>query len=171
MAPQTDPQILRICQRWCSPGAIAKRTVAHELEARGKRDVDGSQNVLPDGMVRHIHAVGHQVFDASGEPSNSPVRHVDVTPKRKRAEEERERLRQLEADLAHMDRVSMMGELTASLSHEIKQPIAAAITNANTSLRWLRRDPPNVEAREAALRVVKRRQPCRGDHRSHKVLL
>ena len=75
---------------------------------------------------------------------------------RKRAEEEHERLRQLEANLAHTNRVSMLGELAASLSHEIKQPIAAAITNANTSLRWLKREPPNVDqAREAMLRVVK----------------
>jgi len=75
---------------------------------------------------------------------------------RKQAEKEHERLRQLEADLAHTNRVSMLGELAASLSHELKQPISAAITNANTSLRWLKRDPPNVEqAREATSRVVK----------------
>jgi PAS domain S-box-containing protein len=110
--------------------------------------------VLPDGRVRHIHAVGHQVFDASGEPVEFVGTHVDVT-ERKRAEEERERLRQLEADLAHMNRVSMLGELAASLSHELKQPIAAALTNANTSLRWMKRDPPDVEkAREATLRIV-----------------
>jgi PAS domain S-box-containing protein len=79
----------------------------------------------------------------------------DITD-RKRAEAERERLRQLEADLAHMNRVSMMGELAASLAHEIKQPIAAAVTNANTGLRWLARDEPNLEeAREAIMRIVK----------------
>src|SRR5215469_5449568 len=49
-----------------------------------------------------------------------------------------------------------MGELTASLAHEINQPIAAAITNSNTCLRWLKRDPPDVEeAREAVSRIVK----------------
>jgi C4-dicarboxylate-specific signal transduction histidine kinase len=53
---------------------------------------------------------------------------------RKRAEEERERLR---ADLAHVNRVSMLGELAASVSHELKQPIAAAMTNAKTCMRWL----------------------------------
>jgi PAS domain S-box-containing protein len=75
---------------------------------------------------------------------------------RKKAEQERERLRRLQADLAHVNRVSMMGELTASLSHELKQPIAAAITNANTCLRWLKRDQPDVEeAREATMRIVK----------------
>jgi PAS domain S-box-containing protein len=78
----------------------------------------------------------------------------DIT-ERKRAEAERDKLRQMEADLAHINRVSMMGELAASLAHEIKQPIAAAATNAKTSLRWLRREPPEVEeARETLSRIV-----------------
>ena len=78
----------------------------------------------------------------------------DIT-ERKRAEEERERLRQAQAALERVARLSTMGELTASLAHEINQPIAAAITNSNTCLRWLRRDPPDVEeAREAAARSV-----------------
>src|SRR5258707_640211 len=76
---------------------------------------------------------------------------VDLT-KRKQAEEA---LRQAQADLAHVSRVTTMGELTASLAHEVNQPIAAAVTNANTSLRWLAANPPNVEeARAAATRIV-----------------
>jgi PAS domain S-box-containing protein len=75
---------------------------------------------------------------------------------RKCSEQERERSRQLQADLAHVNRVSMLGELAASLSHELKQPIAAAITNANTCLRWLKRDKPDLEeACEATMRIVK----------------
>jgi PAS domain S-box-containing protein len=75
---------------------------------------------------------------------------------RKRAEQEREKVRQLQADLAHENRISMMGELTASLSHELRQPITAAITNAATCLRWLTRDRPNVEeARKATQRIMK----------------
>jgi PAS domain S-box-containing protein len=72
---------------------------------------------------------------------------------RKRAEQERETLR---TDLAHMNRVSMMGELTASLAHEIKQPIAAAITSANSCMEWLAHEPPNLDrARAAAARIDK----------------
>jgi len=71
----------------------------------------------------------------------------------KRAEEA---LRQAQADLARVNRVTTMGELTASLAHEVNQPIAAAGTDANTCLRWLKRDQPDLEeAREAASRVVK----------------
>ncbi len=79
-----------------------------------------------------------------------------IAIERKLAREERERLRQAQADLAHINRVTTMGELTASLAHEIKQPISAAVTNAKTCLRWLGRDNPDVaEAREAASRLVK----------------
>ena len=75
---------------------------------------------------------------------------------RKRAEHERERLRELEAELAHVNRVSMLGELAASLSHELKQPIAATVTNAKTSLLWLKRDAPDLdEVRQAAERIAK----------------
>jgi signal transduction histidine kinase len=71
---------------------------------------------------------------------------------RKHAEEA---LRQSQADLTRASRMSSMGELSASLAHEIKQPIAAAITNSNTCLRWLTRDQPDLEeARAAALRMV-----------------
>ena len=80
---------------------------------------------------------------------------LDLT-ERKRAEEERERLRQAQADLAHMRRVITVGELAASLAHEIKQPIAAAVLNAKTCVRWLQRDSPDVtEACEAASRTVR----------------
>jgi len=75
---------------------------------------------------------------------------------RKRAEQEREKLRQLEDDLAHINRVSMLGEMAASLAHEIKQPIAAAITSANTCIEWLAHVPPNLDrARAAAARIDK----------------
>ncbi|HEY2544838.1 MAG TPA: PAS domain-containing protein [Candidatus Acidoferrum sp.] len=111
--------------------------------------------VLPDGTVKHLHEIGHPVLDETGNIVEYVGTEVDVT-ERKRAEEERERLRQVETDLAHIGRVTTLGELAASLAHELNQPITAAITNANTSLRWLARIPPNLdEAREAITRIVK----------------
>jgi C4-dicarboxylate-specific signal transduction histidine kinase len=79
---------------------------------------------------------------------------------KRRAEESRtraeEELRGAHADLAHVNRVNAMGELTASLAHEVNQPIAAAVTDSNTCLRWLTRDEPDLEeARLAASRMVK----------------
>jgi PAS domain S-box-containing protein len=77
---------------------------------------------------------------------------VDLTHQR----QAEEALRQAQADLAYVSRLTTMGELTASLAHEVKQPIAAASTNATTCLRWLAGDTPNIEeARAAAMRMVK----------------
>jgi PAS domain S-box-containing protein len=105
----------------------------------------------PDGTVRFLRTIGH--LNRSGEPGEYMGITMDVT-ERKQAEQEREKLRQLEADLAHTNRVNMMGELAASLAHEIKQPIAASITSANACLRWLAHDPPHLErARAAAVRI------------------
>jgi C4-dicarboxylate-specific signal transduction histidine kinase len=77
---------------------------------------------------------------------------MEARAERQQAEEA---LRQAQADLARASRVSSMGELSASLAHEINQPIAAAVTNASTCLRWLSRDEPDLEeARLAASRIV-----------------
>jgi PAS domain S-box-containing protein len=108
--------------------------------------------LLPGGTVKYIHTVGHPVLNASGDLVQFVGSSMDISAS-KRAEEA---LRQARADLAHVNRVTTMGELTASLAHELNQPIAAAVTNANTCLRWLTRDHPDVEeARAAAMRIVK----------------
>ena len=104
----------------------------------------------PDGTIRFLRGIGHH--NPSGELGEYIGITMDIT-ERKHSEEERERLRQLEADLSHINRINMMGELAAALAHEIKQPIAASITSASTCLRWLAHDPPNLErARTAATR-------------------
>ena len=79
----------------------------------------------------------------------------DMT-ERKRTEQEREKLHQLEDNLAHINRVSMLGEMAVSLAHEIKQPIAAAVTSANSCIEWLSHEPPNLDrARASAVRIDK----------------
>ena len=131
--------------------------VAEELEraTRERDDYEVDYRVFhPGGEIRHIHVVGHPVLGPSGDLIEIVGTGIDV-PERKQAEEERERLRQAQADLAHANRVTTMGELTASVAHEVNQPIAASLTNARTCLRWLAGDTPNVEeAREAAMRIV-----------------
>jgi PAS domain S-box-containing protein len=111
--------------------------------------------VLPDGTVKHIHAIGHPVLNNNGQVTEYVGTAIDVT-EQKRVEQERERLRQLEADLAHINRVSMMGELTASIAHEVNQPLSGVVSNGSACLRWLAGDVPNVEeACEAARRIVR----------------
>jgi signal transduction histidine kinase len=81
--------------------------------------------------------------------------HVDVS-ERRRAQEQAERLRQLESDLAHMHRLGIMGELTASLAHEILHPIATARNNARAGMRLLDANPRDIgEVKEALASVVR----------------
>jgi C4-dicarboxylate-specific signal transduction histidine kinase len=130
--------------------ARVKQTI--ERAAQDGKDFDREYRlVMPDSSVKFVHVVAHALSDESGGIEFVGA-VMDVT-ERKRAEEA---LRQAQADLAHVNRVTTMGELTASLAHEVNQPIAAAVTNANTCLRWLTRDHPDLEeAREAAMRIVK----------------
>jgi hypothetical protein len=106
-----------------------------------------------DGEYRWLIESGIPRY-AGGEFAGYIGSNIDITDL-KHAEEERERLRQLQSELAHINRVTTMGELAASIAHEIKQPISAAHTNAKTCLRWLGRDKPDIEeAREAASRII-----------------
>jgi signal transduction histidine kinase len=105
-----------------------------------------------DGRLLDVSLTISPMKDAAGRVVGASKLARDIT-ERARAEEA---LRQAQADLAYMSRLTTMGELTASLAHETKQPIAAAVINAKTCLRWLTGDQPNVkEAREAASKMVK----------------
>jgi hypothetical protein len=111
--------------------------------------------IHPGGEIRDLHAVAHPVLGPSGDLVEFVGSIIDVT-ERKWAEEERERLLQTQAYLAHFNRVTTMGELAASLAHEVKQPIAATVINAKTCLRWLQRDEPDLsEACAAATRILR----------------
>jgi len=123
---------------------------------RQKRDLVAAEFriLLPDGTVKYLEATTHHEFSSLGALVEAVSTHVDVTD-RKRAQDEHERLRRLESDLAHMNRLTMMGELAASLAHEITQPIAAARNNARAALRFLDRSPPDLgEVREALECIV-----------------
>jgi PAS domain S-box-containing protein len=111
--------------------------------------------VLPEGTVKHIESTGRPLFSTDGELVEMVATHVDVT-ERKRAQEERERLRQLESELAHVNRLSVMGELTASLAHEILHPIASTRNYARAAMRFLEMSPPKMaEVREALACIVR----------------
>jgi PAS domain S-box-containing protein len=123
---------------------------------REKRDFLAEFKILlPDATVKYVEANTHHEFSPLGALLEVVCTNVDVT-ERKRARDEREQLRQLEEDLAHINRVSTMGELAASLSHEILHPIATARNNARAGMRFLEMNPPNLdEAREALGCVVR----------------
>jgi PAS domain S-box-containing protein len=102
----------------------------------------------------YVKTSGKPVFDGNGEFRGYRGTGTDVTALI-HAQAERERLRELESELAHMNRLSVMGELTASLAHEITQPIAAARNNARAAIHFLDRNPPDLaEIREALACIV-----------------
>jgi PAS domain S-box-containing protein len=129
-----------------------ERTIIEQL-TRGER-VDNFETVRmrKDGSLLDVSLTISPMKDGSGRVVGASKLARDIT-ERKRAEEA---LRQAQTDLAHASRLTSMGEFTASLAHEVKQPIAAAVTDANTCVRWITRDEPDLnEAREAAWRIVK----------------
>jgi PAS domain S-box-containing protein len=131
--------------------AVTERAVA-QLRARGTCEIFEKEYFRSDGSRVPVLVAATVI---GGARSETLAFVLDLT-ERKRAEEGRERLRQAQADLAYMSRVITVGELAASLAHEIKQPIAAAVLNAKTCVRWLQRDSPDVtEACEAASRTVR----------------
>ena len=129
-----------------------ERMIVEQL-TRGER-IDDFETVRmrKDGSLLDVSLTISPMKDASGRVVGASKLARDIT-ERKRAEEA---LRQAQTDLAHASRLTTMGEFTASLAHEVKQPIAAAVTNANTCVRWITREEPDLkEAREAACRIVK----------------
>ena len=105
----------------------------------------------PDGSKRYVSVSGLPVFDETGRfvGYRGVGRHIT---ERRQAEEA---LRAMQAELAHVNRVTTMGQLTASIAHEVNQPIAATVTNAQAALRWLRAQPPDLDEVRASLsRIV-----------------
>jgi predicted ATPase/signal transduction histidine kinase len=117
---------------------------------RDRTDFDLEHRLLmPDGRVKHVHIIGRAV-DAGDPDFVGAI--ADVTD-RMRVEAS---LRQAQGDLERINRVTTMGELTASLAHEVSQPISGAMINANTCLRSLGHERPDLdEVRAAVTRIVR----------------
>jgi PAS domain S-box-containing protein len=115
----------------------------------GKEFELGYRLLMPDGSVKHVHATAHTVADAS-----SGIEFVgavtDVTA-RKQAEVE---LHEAQTNLAHVTRVTALGEMAASIAHEVNQPLAAVVTNAAACLRWLDREPANLKEARGSLQSI-----------------
>jgi PAS domain S-box-containing protein len=118
--------------------AFVEQTIGRA--SRDGTDIDYEHRLLmPDGSIKHVHVVAHAVKDLDDQLEFIGA-VMDVTAT-KRAEDE---LRKTQAELAHVTRVTMLGELTASIAHEVNQPLAAAVANAEACLRWLDRDTPDI---------------------------
>src|SRR5437016_8403685 len=130
-------------------------TLLHEMIERARSaasDFEYEKRLLmPDGSVKHLHLIAHGTKNESGE-----VEYIGATQdvtQRRLAEGALDKAR---SELAHVTRVMTLGALTASIAHEVNQPLSGIITNASTCLRMLDADPPNVDgARETAKRTIR----------------
>jgi len=106
---------------------------------------------MPDHSIKYMHAVAHSTRDQDGQLEY--IASVQDVTARRLAEEARDKAR---SELTHVARVMSLGTLTASIAHEVNQPLSGIVTNASTCLRMLAADPPNVEgARETARRTIR----------------
>ena len=147
----TKPTLEKVFQRIHPEDAILVQQTL-DRGVRDGTDMDFEHRFLmPDGSVKYVHVVAHAVRDESGDLEFVGA-VMDVT-ERRLAEEA---LRKTQAELAHVTRVMTMGELTASIAHEINQPLSGIVTNANACLRWLAGATPNLdEARDAVTRILR----------------
>jgi C4-dicarboxylate-specific signal transduction histidine kinase len=127
-----------------------EQTIEYATRQRTGFDIE-YRLLRPDGSAKYLHVVA-RAFESSTGDLEFVGAVTDIT-ERKLAEEA---LRQAQTDLTRANRVTTMGELAASLAHEVSQPISAAIANAGACLRWLEKDQPDLEeARAAATRIVR----------------
>ena len=107
--------------------------------------------MMPDRSIRYLHAVGHAIRDQDGQLEY--IAAVQDVTARRMSEEALDRAR---SELAKVARVTTLGVLTASIAHEVNQPLSGIITNAGTCLRMLDANPPDLEgARETARRTIR----------------
>ena len=127
---------------------------------RGTTDFDYEHRlVMPDRSIKHIRVVAQATTGKSGEGLEYFGAVQDITQRRV-AEAALDRAR---SELAHANRVATTGQLTASIAHEVNQPITAAVTNAQAALRWLRARPPNLEEVQHSLTRIVRDVTRAGD--------
>jgi signal transduction histidine kinase len=140
----------RVLQR-VHPNDLALVQWALDRTSAHSEDFDVEHRLLmPDASVKHVHAVGRIVKDVSG--SIEVIGAVTDITERKRAEDA---MRQAQVELTHVTRVTTLGELTASIAHEVNQPLAAIATNGEACMRFLNRDNPDLnEVRGAIVGMI-----------------
>jgi PAS domain S-box-containing protein len=146
----TNPTIEMVFQRvHPDDGALVRKVL--DRAASTRQDFDFEHRLLmPDGSVKHLHVVAHTVSSEAGNPQFVGA-IMDVTAA-KLAEEQ---LRQAQMELAHVTRVTALGELSASVAHEVGQPLAAIVTSGDACLRWLDRKTPQLDEVRACVQLMK----------------
>lgn len=128
--------------------AFVRTTVETAARDRSGFDIE-FRLALPGGATKNIHAVAHVMEDAP-VTTQFVGALMDVT-KIRQAEAQ---LHQAEAQVAHAARITSLGALSASIAHEVNQPLAAIVSHGEASLRWLNRDPPRLDEVESSVRHI-----------------
>jgi C4-dicarboxylate-specific signal transduction histidine kinase len=125
--------------------------LALDRVVRGEQDCDNECRLLmPDGFVKHLHVRVRRVNYETGEEEIVGAL-MDITATRKA----QEALHTAQSELAHVTRLTTLGEMSASIAHEVNQPLASVVTNGDACLRWLGHDVPQLdEARSAVERMI-----------------
>jgi signal transduction histidine kinase len=159
-SPTAKPGVELVLQRVHPEDIGLVRQTIERASQDGKDFAVEHRLLMPGGAVKHVHIVAH---GSSHEPRKIEFvgAVMDIT-ERKRTDDA---LRRTQMNLARAARLTMVGELTATIAHEVNQPLAAVVTNANACLRWLEHEPPNLEeARDAVRRIA------RDGHRGSEVI-
>lgn len=125
---------------------------AFERASRDGKDLDYEHRLLmPDGSVKFVHVVAHAGRNRAGQ-----LEYVGAVVDETATKEAEAKLQKAQTELARVSRVTMLGEMTASISHEVNQPLAAVVNAAGACLRWLNGSTPNLdEARRAVEWILK----------------
>jgi signal transduction histidine kinase len=149
--PATKPSLELVLQRVHPEDRAILQGLLDRVSRDGKDWELEHRLVMPDGAVKRVRVVARAVGGASGDLEFVGA-VMDVTAAR-RAEEE---LQRAQSELAHVARVTTLGELTAVIAHEVNQPIGAVVTNADAGLQWLGAEPPDLgEVRQVLGRIVR----------------
>ena len=146
----TKPTLDLVRQR-SHPDDASMLEQAFEQASSGAQNIDITHRLLmPDGSVKHIKVLAHPAQDMEDN-----VEYIGVLMDITAAKQAEEALQELQASLAHVTRVTALGELTASIAHEVNQPLAAIVTYGDAGLRWLNREVPQLdEVRSAVERMI-----------------
>src|SRR5258708_26492572 len=147
-----------------------RELVRHEIHnvAQGEHDYDYEFRLLPpSGVIKHLHVRAHRVnYESGGEEIIGAL--MDVTA----VKEAQEALQTAQAELAHVARVTALGAMSASIAHEVNQPLSAIVVNGEAGLRWLSREVPNIDQALAAIRriVDDAHRASRAPRRTHELV-
>ncbi len=147
----TTPTVERVLQRVHPEDAARVKQTIERASQNAQDFVHAYRLLMPDGSVKHVHVVAHAMSDGSGG-----IEYVGAVMDITAAKRAEEAMRRAQEDLAHVSRVTTMGEMAASIAHEVDQPLSGVIINANACLRFLAGESPNLDEVRDGLQAIAR---------------